>query len=147
MPLYRQARRRVQATVRVIRHLRRSSHSTNHFSLWRTKESTSICHLGYAQVRSLDHTILRRGWGVEEARRRSYLSTVPSCLCSMPSFCRPNFMIFDEPTNHLDVETVDALSKAFKRFKVSFCQPQGTSCLEVHVTNHFCVGRRGPCVT
>lgn len=34
---------------------------------------------------------------------------------------RPNFMIFDEPTNHLDVETVEALSKAFKRFKV---QPQ-----------------------
>ena len=34
------------------------------------------------------------------------------------SIFRPNFLIFDEPTNHLDVETVDALAKAFKKFKV-----------------------------
>ena len=32
--------------------------------------------------------------------------------------CRPNFFIFDEPTNHLDVETVGALAKSFKKFKV-----------------------------
>lgn len=31
---------------------------------------------------------------------------------------RPNFLIFDEPTNHLDVETVEALGKAFAKFKV-----------------------------
>ena len=34
-------------------------------------------------------------------------------------FSRPNFLIFDEPTNHLDVETVGALAKAFKKFKVT----------------------------
>ena len=32
--------------------------------------------------------------------------------------CRPNFFVFDEPTNHLDVETVGALAKSFKKFKV-----------------------------
>lgn len=49
----------------------------------------------------------------------------PNCMLLLEYYyifnhtiCRPNFMIFDEPTNHLDVETVEALSKAFKRFKV-----------------------------
>ena len=32
---------------------------------------------------------------------------------------RPNFLIFDEPTNHLDLETVEALAKAFAKFKVN----------------------------
>ena len=33
---------------------------------------------------------------------------------------RPNFLIFDEPTNHLDLETVEALAKAFAKFKVNY---------------------------
>ena len=39
-------------------------------------------------------------------------------LCVYACYSRPNFLILDEPTNHLDVETVDALGRALKTFKV-----------------------------
>lgn len=32
---------------------------------------------------------------------------------------RPNLLILDEPTNHLDMETIEALAKALKNFKVT----------------------------
>ena len=46
----------------------------------------------------------------------SHQSTLIVVLIIPPN--RPNFLIFDEPTNHLDVETVEALGKAFAKFKV-----------------------------
>ena len=46
-----------------------------------------------------------------------YNTLVHSWHCLILS--RPNFLILDEPTNHLDLETVEALAKALKKFKVS----------------------------
>ena len=47
-------------------------------------------------------------------------TVVAKCLLLLPLY-RPNFLIFDEPTNHLDLETVEALAKAFAKFKVGHC--------------------------
>ena len=55
--------------------------------------------------------------------------TVNTCLYFLLShywYYRPNFLLmFDEPTNHLDLETVEALAKAFAKFKVNRNSPDG----------------------